>query len=479
MDRLTRTLTRSILALVCAFSLHAAAPALAQCAPSGDANSVSVGLITQPFAYADLEPALTAEEIAALPALPDPADEEIALREHAYISTALAQDLHIAPHDPQGTATVHPDWKRPNPQIRVWITNPSTFSNWKSGTTYRDRKSSAAFTVVGVIEDTRRIVWVYKPASGVDDDSGQYKLFAKDTASGSSRVRAVASLADDNGDGILDTVTATVFRTPVSSRTVTRNGVATTTQNYCEPDANGSFTETAVNAGDSRFALLVPHGNIIETNVSPQIAEVVNTLQSADYEIPVNVWEGRGAWGDDQTFQRWHITSINLHESSFPGLREMLDQDKYDPQAGWAFRRALALHGFTESDKDLIIGGGTARNAKCLVAKRIRDELGTRKDEVAIRIFDGDDIIDILAGTRRVCRRDLEGQSGNNIVNRLAADGGVQIEQSGSVRSDQTLRNGVARGAAKAMGELLKGTAPTDACNELPAAVDEDEVPDC
>lgn len=466
-------LTASLLALLCV----SASGVQGQCVPS-EAVSASIGLIDQPFPYTDLRPALTALEIADLPALPDPTDE-IPQREHAYISTALAADLGFAPHDASGNLDVDPDWRQPNPQIRVRITNPATFSNWKEGTTYRNRASNAVFTVVGVIEDTRRVVWVYDGVDGteVEADSGHYKLFAADTVDlAGDRVRQVAATADADSDGLLDGVTANAYCSPVS-RSVLTTTSTTTTNHYTENDGfSGSFRETTVRKGDSRFALIVPHGGAIETKTSDQIAPFVATLEASPYGIPVNSWRAEGQWSDDQTSKRWHITSTNTSEQSFPALAALLDQTWFD--ATHPFRRTLSFHGFSSDEADIIVGGGTDLNAKCLVATRIKAETGM--GPVAVRIYHDDQIIDIEDNTNRtVCRKGLDGDSDRNIINRLAADGGIQIEQSGDVRSDTTYRNGVANGAAKAIGELLNGTAPANACSAYDAPVDEDLVADC
>ena len=471
-----KALTASLLALLCAFS---ASGVQGQCVPS-TSFSASIGLIDQPFPYTDLRPLLTQPEIDDLPDLPDPTDE-IPQREHAYISTALAEDLGFAPHDGSGNLTVDPDWRQPNPQIRVRLTSPATISNWKSGTTYRDRASNAVFTVVGVIEDDQRIVWVYGGLDGTDveTDSGQYKLFAEDTVVSGDREPGIDVYADGGGDELLDTVTANVYCSPVSRSTFTTASSANT-NHYTENDASGSFRETAVRKSDSRFALIVPHGGAIEVKTSDQITPFVTILEEpTTYNIPTNVWKAEGQWSDDQTSKRWHITTTNTSEHSFPALAEMLDPTDYAWfDVGHAFRRTLAFHGFSSDEADIIVGGGTDLNAKCHVATKIKAETGM--GPVAVRIYHDDEIIDVLANDGHgVCRKGLDGDSDRNIINRLAADGGIQIEQSADVRNSTTYRDGVAKGAAKAMGELLNGTAPANACSIYAAPVDEDLVADC
>lgn len=472
-----KALSASLLALLCAF---VASGARAQCVPSA-AVSASIGLIDQPYPYEDLEPELTPTQIAALPDLPDLTATEIPRREHAYISTALAASLGVTPHDTTGgNLTVNPDWERPNPQIRVRITNPATFSNWdEEDNAFQNRSSNAVFTVVGVIQDSRRIVWVYGGLDGsaVEDDSGQYKLFAADTSdSDGDPVRQIHALADANSDGLLDTVTANVYCSPVSRSSRSSGNTASLTNHYTENDTfGGGFREQAIRPGDNRFALLLPHAGEIEPGTGDQYLGIVSVLLG-QHDIPVNAWWADGRWGGEQTFERWHITATSISEQSFPSLRWLLDQARYS--GTFTFRRALALHGFDADNPDIIIGGRTSLNAKCHVATKIKAESGM--GPVAVRIYHDEDLIDIPAtGSRKVCREGLSGYSTRNIVNRVAAEGGIQIEQSQDVRETTTYRNGVTLGAAKAIADLLNGTAPTNACDVYDEPQHEDDVDSC
>lgn len=448
------------------------------------ANWVDVGLIAAPYPYQDLEPELTPAQIAALPALPD-ADDDTVRREHVYISTTLANYMGIYPYDRSGDFGVNPDWTKPNPQIRVWIETPATFRNYykedaASNHLYRYRALSAVFTVVGVVQHHLPRIWVYEQETSTDRHSGEYKLFSWDSVSSTDqRIRRAYPVADANDNGTLDNVWARVFITPVSSRTVTRDGVTTTHVGYCEPDTWkqnnvtsvwGGFKENAINADDPRFILLIPHGGAIETGTSDQIAPVREVLEAAPHEIPVNLWEVDGTWGDDQTHSRWHITATNLSDTGFPGLRAVLDQDDYDPATQTPFRYALALHGFDpgNGEAELILGGQASRDDKCLLAQRIQDRLddADRSGAIAIVIRDDDedDIQIPSADDRTVATTEHRGLDADNIVNRLAADGGVQLEQSRALRDDDELRDAVARGAADAMVELLTDVAPADPC---------------
>lgn len=470
-----------VIAALAGVAALAGSPAVAQCTLTGGVDGVEVALISQPFPYADYEPQ---PNPVGLPALPDP-DDEIVRREHAYVSTAIAAQIGISPHDAAGDRTVNPNWRRPNPQIRVIITTPATFSNFhrrRNGVNeFRNRRSSAVFTVVGVIDDTRERIWVYEQEATADNDSGEYKLFAADGATSTgTRIVRVQNLTDGNADGALDNVVARIYAVPVSSSvdtdTVPNPDVPTTATPFCEPDANGSLTESSIRTGDAEIALLIPHGGDIETGTSDQVAPFVNTLQ-AEHSIAANIWDVQGVWSDNQTSKRWHITSTNTDVESWPALEAMLAHDDFS--AAGEFQHAVSFHGFTGTNLDVIVGGDAERPVKCLIVQRIQEEVESLAaydgDEIAFVIHDqAAGLIDVEDGNgRTVTRRDLEGTADENIVNRLSAAGGVQIEQSKALRDNAELRTAVAEGAARALGQVVTttGGAPDDACAQfLPPA---------
>ncbi|HEX3556301.1 MAG TPA: hypothetical protein VIA62_24040 [Thermoanaerobaculia bacterium] len=439
------------------------APAGAQaCTPFADATGVGVSLITQPFPYASL--VQTSGQAPA--ALPDPADE-IVNREHAYISSSLAGKL--------GITAVSLDWSGPNPQIRIWIEQPATFANWKSGTNSRNRSSSAVFTVVGVIGDAADRIWIYKKRNTSDRDSGEYKLFAADTNNSGTRIYTSQSFPDADADGILDGVSASAFRTPTSWRQITQNGVTTSMTSYCEPDAAGSLKEYGVNAADDRVAALAPHGGATESGTSDQLTPFVTTLNAAPYSVPVSTWDVQGKWEDDQTAKRWHATATTISEASSPALQAVLNQPQFNAAAGRAFRFVVAFHGFSAQTSGAIevsLGGRAAQSTKCLAVHYIQDALvaaNLDRHEIAFIIHDPvAGILDVPdKNNHTVSRRDLAGTDTSNIINRLAADGGIQLEQSKAVRESLKLSNAIATGTAKALGELINGTAPASTCGSL------------
>jgi phage replication-related protein YjqB (UPF0714/DUF867 family) len=386
-----------------------------------------------------------------------PSDPEVR-REHIFLSDTLASQLGIGPYDSTSDLIFTPG-ADVNPQVRVIIESP----------TIDGRQSSAVFTVAGVFDALTDRIRVYRSLNSSDKDSGEFKLF-KDVAPQN------VDLTKTRINGDIANVEARVLISPVSTSTVEENGVVTEDRHYCEPSANGSniFVERAVIDDDKRFALLVPHGGGIEVKTSDQISTILALVAGA------NLWEGRGTWGLAQTYSRWHITGSAIMPETFPALEELLSRDDF--AAGVPFQYAVALHGYDLSGKGIIVGGRADREAKCLVVRRIQDELLTSRgdeEEIGFYIHDmeGNISIENSAGHTPTSSTDYSAQDEDEIVNRLSPNplglpgsGGIQIEQSAAVRTDETtikehwLRFVVARGVARAAGELIAGTAPADVC---------------
>ncbi len=414
----------------------ASTPASAQtpCVPRG-VDFVTVGLLT---------------------AVSDPEDR----REHIFLSDTLASQLGIGPYDSTADLDFTPG-ADVNPQVRVIIESP----------VIDGRQSSAVFTVAGVFDSPTDRIRVYRSLSSSDKDSGQFKLF-KDAAPQN------VDLTKTRTNGDVANVYARVLIRPVSTSTVEENGVVTEDRHFCEPAANGSnvFVERAVITDDKRFALLVPHGGGIEVKTSDQIGTILALVAGA------NLWEGSGSWGLTQTYSRWHITGSAIMPETFPALEELLSRDDF--AAGVPFKYAVALHGYDLSGKGIIVGGRADREAKCLVVRRIQDELLSSRgdaEEIGFYIHDMEGNIEIANTGNHIPTSDTHysAQNENEIVNRLSPNplglpgsGGIQLEQSAAVRTDETsvkehwLRFVVARGVAQAADELINGTAPASVCSQ-------------
>lgn len=448
-----RSLGRTfVLAASLAALILSTAPASAQCSIVAGVNNVSVELMSPPTAASGLS-----------------ANQRTLMRrEHAHVSSTLADLLAL-------DGLIDSDPFAPNPQVRVVIEDPDPIDG---------RRSFAIFTVTEIFESQDLRIRVFAQDGAGDDDSGEFKLFADRAATGGVQTFSV----NQGGflDGTLSGVWARVLVTPVSSSTV--SGGTPFSADYCESSGTG-YEEEAVVAAGADVALLAPHGGAIELKTSDQLDVVESEL--AAQGVVANVWDVHGSWGRSQTFQRLHVTAPSFYTDSYPGLRQLMDKTDYS--TGLPFRFSVALHGYGGSQKGIILGGRADREAKCLVAARIQDELEAARgdrDEIGFRIFDdaeGD--LTVASSSGHVPPDQHGGQSADNIVNRLSPNplslpgwGGIQIEQSSGVRNDTTnpgnlspssdgwLRNVVSRGVAQALIDLLAyddDQGPTGICSSL------------
>lgn len=442
---------------------------------------VTVTLIEEPFGYDHyIEPYVNMpEDWDDLPDPPDHTDEDVRA-EHAYVSVGLATAL--------GLSTVEADWETPNPQIRLLVHKPSTIANFhqQNGAgfnLFRNRASGAVFTVVGVVAGEYPKIFVYGQVNDEDRHSGQYKLLAHDTALPNGDRVVEALVYQQNPGGELDTLKVRVWPMAPSRSTFTPDGAGPiVTQHFCEADPNGSLTESAVEGDDNLLLVMAPHGGNIEIGTSAQAAHVVDQFDGA-----ASFWGTEGVWGDGQTSPRWHITSTSISEVGFPALADVMPDD-YFVADEIPFRYAVSFHGFGADDTSaclplggggqtnfyqVIVGGDADENDKCLVATRIREAIGNYSvmdtfgvDAVAvsIRLTEGGSLEGADSCGREVDEEDKSGTDPENVVNRLSADGGFQIEQSDVLRDNAVLRLALAGGVAQALEELLAGPAPGNAC---------------
>ena len=148
------------------------------------------------------------------------------------------------------------------------------------------------------------------------------------------------------------------------------------------------------------LVVIAPHGGAIERHTDEQ-AERVGALLGCDR---ASVWRCKGFKLGGGAFERWHITSTDINERSFPLLKKISSR---------GFACAIAFHGFSEAD--VLIGGGAPLTLKGEIAKAVERALGG--SGIRVRIA--------------TASENYDGDSPDNIVNRLGAGGnGVQIEQS-------------------------------------------------
>jgi phage replication-related protein YjqB (UPF0714/DUF867 family) len=166
-------------------------------------------------------------------------------------------------------------------------------------------------------------------------------------------------------------------------------------------EGEGEFIERLRDDGrQSRLIAIAPHGGDIEPHTDRQAERVRSRLGVA----AASAWRCKGWDGERRAFERWHITSTDINEASFPRLNSVISR---------GFTHAVAFHGFDEAG---ILVGGTAPPALKLEV-RCALERATAGSGIEVRIAGPDE--------------EFGGDDPCNIVNRLSAGGrnGIQIEQ--------------------------------------------------
>jgi phage replication-related protein YjqB (UPF0714/DUF867 family) len=162
------------------------------------------------------------------------------------------------------------------------------------------------------------------------------------------------------------------------------------------------------NGSQNHLVVLAPHGGAMERNTDLQAERVAALLGPGQ----ASAWRCRGYKQGGGAQERWHITSTDIHEASFPLLKTIRTR---------GFAHAVAFHGFSE--KEVLIGGGGPYLLKRIIAFAIEDVLVG--SGIPVRVATPSD--------------GYGGDSPNNIVNRITKCGshGVQIEQSLRARTDR------------------------------------------
>lgn len=187
------------------------------------------------------------------------------------------------------------------------------------------------------------------------------------------------------------------------------------------------LVETTVLRSCARIAVIAPHGGSIERATDAQAERV-----ASDDRFRADFWICQGPGGG--AFRRWHVTSDDLSEASFRGLRALL---------GAPHDLAVSFHGFTDvEDVDVIVGG----LLDVEVRRVMRDELERRLTVVLRR-----PAIAILATSTHDPH---PGLAPGNVVNRLATEGGLQIEQGLALRSTRNAADVVADVVADELAAL-------------------------
>ena len=183
------------------------------------------------------------------------------------------------------------------------------------------------------------------------------------------------------------------------------------------------FFEVADDDGkQAYFIAIAPHGGMIEQHTDEQAAEAAVELIAAGF--PASLWLCKG-YGDEAKgpFDRWHITSTDIHPASFPLLQRLISR---------TFCYGVAFHGFQrrEDEADVYIGGAASRSLK-LVIERALNDLDL---PIKVKISTDDD------------NPKFQGFSPDNLINRLVTSG-IHLEQ--SLEARKKFRGEIARAVAK------------------------------
>jgi phage replication-related protein YjqB (UPF0714/DUF867 family) len=178
-----------------------------------------------------------------------------------------------------------------------------------------------------------------------------------------------------------------------------------------DAETNNEFVERLKDNGKhTGLIIIAPHGGDIEPHTDQQAERVASRLAAKG----VSFWRCKGFKGE-AAFPRWHITSTDIHEASFPLLNSVISR---------GFTYAVAFHGFDDPEIrfDILIGGAAPVYLKQDVETAIKGAI--TGSAITVHIASPDE--------------KFGGDSLKNIVNRLTAGGanGIQIEQSPRARSN-------------------------------------------
>lgn len=177
-----------------------------------------------------------------------------------------------------------------------------------------------------------------------------------------------------------------------------------------QAEQNSEFVERLTDNGThAGLVAIAPHGGKIEEGTDRQAERVTARLATKG----VSCWRCKGFKQGGGALERWHITSPEIHEASFPLLNTIISR---------SFTYAVAFHGFSEDR--VLIGGGADDALKCEIKTAIQQAIA------------GSGIaVDIATETDN-----FNGDNPCNIVNRLANGNGIQIEQSKVARDNYGLQ---------------------------------------
>jgi phage replication-related protein YjqB (UPF0714/DUF867 family) len=177
--------------------------------------------------------------------------------------------------------------------------------------------------------------------------------------------------------------------------------------NDYEAEKEGEFIEYLSDNGQNhKLVVIAPHGGEIEPWTDKQARYAANQFSSEH----ASLWTCKGfGKGGNNAYERWHITSTEISQKSFPKLNTIF---------GRTFEYSIAFHGWT---KDFICVGGSKQSTENGLIREI-------KDAIKNTLIANESSIDVKDSECPECQEEFNGNSLDNIVNRLGTNG-IQIEQ--------------------------------------------------
>ena len=198
--------------------------------------------------------------------------------------------------------------------------------------------------------------------------------------------------------GLLDT---NPFRGKVNAQVVATDLTDAEAETYSE------FVEHLIDDGyNSKLIVIAPHGGNIEIHTDEQAERLCEQLP----DRYVSAWICKGFKQGGGAYDRWHITSTDINEESFPKLKSII---------GRRFEYSIAFHGWDEDS--ICIGGSMSQDLK----QKIK--------EAVVNAVSGSEIY-VETDYEKNCPGAFNGDDEKNIVNRLSTKG-LQIEQSRKART--------------------------------------------
>ena len=199
-----------------------------------------------------------------------------------------------------------------------------------------------------------------------------------------------------------------------------------------EAEASNEFIENLGDNGHNHGLIVIaPHGGNIKKYTDEQ-AEHVGQKSSFEY---VSEWICKGFKKGGGAFNRWHITSTDISEESFPKSKTVMRRH---------FEYSVAFHGWG-GDSICIGGSSTADYLKLKIKKAIEGAISDSDIVVTVVKDDHDNAYG--------CPKGFNGNSPENIVNRLSTKG-LQIEQCERARKYYGID--IADAVADVIGPLIK-----------------------